>query len=58
MCLGEPLARMELMLIATNLLQRFTFSRGEPDKTHSLKPELGHLTSVPEAYTIMIHTRS
>ncbi|XP_028934976.1 cytochrome P450 2D14 [Ornithorhynchus anatinus] len=50
-CLGEPLARMELFLFFTCLLQRFTFRLPEDRPRPSLR---GHfaLTLVPQPYQL------
>ncbi|KFV68626.1 Cytochrome P450 2J5 [Dryobates pubescens] len=49
-CLGEVMARSELFLFFTALLQKFTFQR-PPGTTYSLKPKMG-LTMAPEPYKI------
>ncbi|XP_035379867.1 cytochrome P450 2J2-like isoform X2 [Electrophorus electricus] len=54
-CLGEPLARMELFLFLTALLQRFTFSP-EPGEELSLEGQLG-FTYTPRAYRLCVSPR-
>uniref|UniRef100_A0A672U095 Uncharacterized protein n=1 Tax=Strigops habroptila TaxID=2489341 RepID=A0A672U095_STRHB len=49
-CLGEVLARAELFLFFTSLLQKFTF-QAPPDTTLSLKVQLG-ITVAPQPYKI------
>uniref|UniRef100_A0A3B5QX37 Cytochrome P450 2J1-like n=1 Tax=Xiphophorus maculatus TaxID=8083 RepID=A0A3B5QX37_XIPMA len=49
-CLGEQLARMELFLFFTSLLQRFTFS-SPPGEKPSLEFKLG-LTHCPKPYRL------
>ncbi|XP_049664379.1 cytochrome P450 2J2 [Accipiter gentilis] len=49
-CLGEVLARTELFLIFTALLQKFTF-QAPPDTTLSLQFKLG-ITMAPQPYKI------
>ncbi|XP_051481085.1 cytochrome P450 2J2-like [Apus apus] len=49
-CLGELLARSELFLFFTALLQKFTF-QAPPDTTLSFRPRLG-ITMAPEPYKI------
>ncbi|KAM9239402.1 cytochrome P450 2J2 [Leptosomus discolor] len=49
-CLGEVLARSELFLFFTSLLQKFTF-QAPPDTTLSLQAKLG-ITMAPEPYRI------
>uniref|UniRef100_A0A3P9NF36 Uncharacterized protein n=1 Tax=Poecilia reticulata TaxID=8081 RepID=A0A3P9NF36_POERE len=49
-CLGEQLARMELFLFFTSLLQRFTFS-SPPGEKPSLEFKLG-LTRCPKPYRL------
>ncbi|XP_071421568.1 cytochrome P450 2J2-like [Pithys albifrons albifrons] len=49
-CLGELLARSELFLFFTSLLQKFTF-QPPPDTTLSLQPVMG-ITMAPQPYKI------
>ncbi|XP_064003039.1 cytochrome P450 2J2-like isoform X2 [Pogoniulus pusillus] len=49
-CLGEVMARSELFLFFTALLQKFTF-QPPPDTTYSLRPKLA-MTMAPEPYKI------
>ncbi|NWI93343.1 CP2J2 protein, partial [Pitta sordida] len=49
-CLGEVLARSELFLFFTSLLQTFTF-QAPPDTTFTLQPMIG-ITMAPQPYKI------
>ncbi|XP_053383983.1 cytochrome P450 2B1-like [Mercenaria mercenaria] len=51
-CLGEPLARMELFLVFANLLQRFSFSREDPSKPHTMESKQSQITNAPVPYTL------
>ncbi|KAH3835359.1 cytochrome P450 2J2-like [Dreissena polymorpha] len=50
MCLGETLARMELFLSFTNLLQRFSFRREADHVTHAFDCKDGFLIRAPTPY--------
>ena len=50
-CLGEPLARMELFLVLANLLQRFTFHRDDSVK-HSFESKIAQITNAPLEYKL------
>ena len=52
MCLGESLARMEMFLIFTNLLQRFEFRRDNEDKSHDFQPIFDQTTNAPKPYRV------
>lgn len=49
-CLGENLAKMELFLIFTNFLQRFSFKRESDDTRHSFGCVFEQLTRAPLPY--------
>ncbi|XP_052799202.1 cytochrome P450 2J6-like [Mya arenaria] len=49
-CAGESLAKMEMFMITTNLVQRFTFARGDPSTKHNFEPIFEQITSAPEPY--------
>ncbi|XP_052802486.1 cytochrome P450 2J6-like [Mya arenaria] len=49
-CAGESLAKMEMFMITTNLVQRFTFARGDPSTKHNFEPIFEQITSAPESY--------
>ncbi|KAK7883052.1 hypothetical protein WMY93_029226 [Mugilogobius chulae] len=56
-CVGESLARMELLIFIVSLLQRFTFScSGGPDKIN-LSPETSGFGNLPRRYEIIATPR-
>lgn len=57
-CLGENLAKMELFLIFTNFLQRFTFQREDDTSGHSFNKIFAQLTSAPLPYKTRPLSRS
>ena len=56
-CLGEPLARMELFLVFASLLQKFKFEREYPAFRHSLERKPNRVTSSPQIYKMRITRR-
>ena len=56
-CLGEPLARMELFLVFASMLQRFKFEREYPGFRHSLERKPNKFTSSPQSYKMRITRR-
>ncbi|KAK3085605.1 hypothetical protein FSP39_006017 [Pinctada imbricata] len=57
-CLGEPVARTELLLIASSFLKNFRF-KVPPGVTHSIKhraPAAG--TELPELYKVVVEKRN
>ena len=57
MCLGEPLARMELFLVFANMIQKFQFEREYPSFRHSLERKPNRVTSSPKSYKLRIKRR-
>jgi len=48
--MGDMLAKMELFLILTNLLQRFNFEKEHPGMRHSLDSVTDQITTTPLPY--------
>lgn len=57
-CLGESLAKMEMFIIFTNLLQRFTFSKEDNSMQHSFGCIPEQTTSAPLPYKTRAIKRS
>lgn len=57
-CAGEPLAKMELFLVFSNLLQRFSFCREVENVGHSLESIIGRVTNAPKEYKLRAYCRS
>lgn len=51
LCLGEALARMELFLYLTALLQRFSFQPSCPRDQLDLSPMMSGIGNVPRPYS-------
>lgn len=56
-CLGEPLAKLEIFLVLTNLLQRFSFQKVDKTISYSMKPKPNQVTNAPLAYKLRIIDR-
>ncbi|XP_066437113.1 cytochrome P450 2F2-like isoform X2 [Eleutherodactylus coqui] len=56
-CLGESLARMELFLFFTSLLQNFTFKPIVPKEEISIRPTASGLGNVPPKYKCRVLPR-
>lgn len=56
MCPGEPLAKMELYLFLTRLLQRFDVEPEDPKRLPSLEGTLG-ITNMPETFNVRLIKR-
>ncbi|XP_058860507.1 uncharacterized protein LOC117394429 [Acipenser ruthenus] len=56
-CLGEGLARMELFLFFTSLLQKFRFTGTQPPEEIDVSPALSSFGKLPKAYEFYAHRR-
>lgn len=57
-CLGESLARDELFLFLTNLIQNLRVSVPEDEPVHSLEGSLGAGTMMPEPHRVIVTIRN
>lgn len=56
-CLGEPLARIELFLVITKLLQRFTVTKSDPGIKYSMDSKPNQVTRAPLPYEVIFKER-
>lgn len=56
MCLGEPLARMELFLFMVGLFSRFRFYFPEDKPKPTMDPQIG-FTCTPVPYEVCVAVR-
>ncbi|XP_043917478.1 cytochrome P450 2C15-like [Protopterus annectens] len=57
MCLGQSLARMEIFLFITTLLQNFTLKPAVDTKKIDVQPERGGLLNMPHSYKVCVSSR-
>ncbi|XP_060581281.1 cytochrome P450 2B4-like isoform X3 [Ruditapes philippinarum] len=57
-CIGEPLARMELFLVFVYLIKRFNFAREDPNKPHTLESKHSQSTNAPLPYKLRATKRN
>nr|XP_060640282.1 cytochrome P450 2C31-like [Anolis sagrei ordinatus] len=56
-CVGEGLARMELFLLFTTILQRFTLTSPVPPEKINIAPSSRYIMSIPEQYQLSVVPR-
>lgn len=56
-CFGEGLARMELFLFLTNILQNFRFKSPQLPQDIDVSPKLVGLATIPRSYTMSFQPR-
>ena len=56
-CLGEPLARMELFLVFANLIQKYKFEREDDMVRHMMAIKHNQITNAPVSYKLRITRR-
>ena len=54
MCMGDSLAKMEMFLIFTSLLQQFEFRRENESVSHDLRPLMDQVTNSPKPYKVRV----
>ena len=58
MCMGEQLARVELFLVTSHLMQRFTIQfADEKYKSNIAEPNVDNVTNIPTAFEVFIESR-
>ena len=55
--MGEPLAKMEMFLIFTNLIQRFEFRRENEALLNDMQARVDQTTSSPKPYKVCVFKR-
>ena len=59
MCMGEQLARVELFLVLSNLLQRFTIKFADEKYRENLtKTQSDNVVNLPLAFEVIVESRA